>query len=133
MDMEIYFPGGKKVDAIYKGFTIQTDQPKDEGGEGSSPEPFSLFLASIGTCTGIYVLSFCQQRNIPTNGLKMILKLNKNSKTHMINKISIKIQVPNDFPDGYLNAILKTAGLCTVKKHLETPPLIDISVVKNSN
>ncbi len=133
MNMEIYFPGGKKVDAIYKGFTIKTDQPKDEGGEGTAPEPFSLFLASIGTCTGIYVLSFCQQRNIPADGLKMILKFNKNNKTNLINNISIKIHIPKNFPDNYKNAIIKTASLCTVKKHLDTPPLIDISVVKNSD
>ncbi|EMR75440.1 putative redox protein, regulator of disulfide bond formation [Thermoplasmatales archaeon SCGC AB-540-F20] len=130
MDMEINFPGGKKVDAIYKGFTIKTDQPEREGGEGISPEPFSLFLASIGTCTGIYVLSFCQKRNINTDGVKMILRTEKNKETHMINKISMEIQVPKDFPDNYKNAIIKTAGLCTVKKHLEKPPDIDISVKK---
>ncbi len=133
MDMEIYFPGGKKVDAIYKGFTIKTDQPENEGGEGTSPEPFSLFLASIGTCTGFYVLSFCQKRNINTDGVKMILRTEKNKETHMINKISIEIQVPKDFPDNYKNAIIKTAGLCTVKKHLEKPPDIDISVKKIGN
>ena len=27
MDMEIYFPGGKRVYADYGGFTIETDQP----------------------------------------------------------------------------------------------------------
>ena len=91
MDMEINFPGDKKVDAIYKGFTIKTDQPKHEGGEGSAPEPFTLFLTSIGTCTGYYVLSFCQKRNISTNGLGMTLIIEKNKETHMIKKIRIKI------------------------------------------
>ena len=130
MDMEINFPGGKKVDAVYKGFTIKTDQPEQEGGEGISPESFSLFLASIGTCTGVYALNFCQKRNINTDGLKLILRIEKNQETHMINKISMEIQVPKDFPDNYKNAIIKTAGLCTVKKHLEKPPDIDISVKK---
>ena len=133
MDMEIYFPGGKKVDAVYKGFTIKTDQPKHEGGEGTAPEPFSLFLTSIGTCTGIYVLSFCQKRNISTDGLKLILRIEKNQETHMINKIVIEIQVPKDFPDNYKNAIIKTASLCAVTKHLEKPPSINISVKKNSS
>ena len=133
MDMEINFPGGKKVDAVYNGFTIKTDQPKHEGGGGTAPEPFSLFLTSIGTCTGIYVLSFCQKRNISTDGLKMILRIEKNQETHMIDQISMEIQVPKDFPDNYKNAIIKTAGLCTVKKHLEKPPSIDISVKKNSS
>lgn len=130
MDMEINFPGGKKVDALYKGFTIKTDQPKKEGGESSAPEPFSLFLTSIGTCTGIYVLDFCQNRNISTDELKMILRTEKDSETRMIKKITIEIYLPKEFPDVYKNAILKTASLCSVKKHLEIPPTIDITLKK---
>jgi len=130
MEMKISFPGGKKVDAGYKGFTIKTDQPIREGGEGSAPEPFSLFIASIGTCTGVYVLSFCQKRNISTGNISLMLKLEKNKDTHMIEKISIEIQVPEDFPENYKKAIVKTANLCTVKKHLDNPPEIDISVIK---
>ena len=130
MNMEITFPGGKKVDALYKGFTIKTDQPQNEGGEGSAPEPFSLFLTSIGTCTGIYVLNFCQNRNIPTDELKMILTKEKDDETHMIKRIKIDIYLPKDFPDSYKNAILKTAALCSVKKHLENPPTIDIALKK---
>ena len=128
--MAINFPGGKKVNAIYKGFIIKSDQPREEGGEGTAPEPFSLFLASIGTCTGIYVLTFCQNRNISTDELKLNLKINKNNKTNMIDKIRIEIQVPKDFPDNYKNALIKTAGLCTVKKHLDAPPTIDINLTK---
>ena len=130
MEMEISSPGGKKVDADYNGFTIKTDQPIREGGEGTAPEPFSLFIASIGTCTGLYVLSFCQKRNIPTDNITLLLQLEKNKETHMIEKISIKIQVPEDFPESYKKAVLKTANLCTVKKHLEKPPEIGIFLTK---
>ena len=131
MDMEVSFPGGKKIDAEYKGFTIKTDQSKKEGGESSAPEPFSLFLASIGTCTGVYVLEFCKKRDIPTDNIKLILKLNKNRELHLVDKIEIDVQVPNDFPDKYKNAIIKAASLCAVKRHLETPPKIEIIVTKN--
>lgn len=130
MEMKISFPGGKKVDADHKGFTIKTDQPMREGGEGTAPEPFSLFIASIGTCTGLYVLSFCQKRNIPTDNITLLLQLEKNKETHMIEKISIKIQVPEDFPESYKKAVLKTANLCTVKKHLEKTPEIEIFLTK---
>ena len=132
MDMIINFPGGKKVDAKYKDFTIKTDQPEHGGGDGSSPEPFSLFVASIGTCTGVYVLNFCQKRKIPTENIKLVLKIDKDKETHMINKINIEIQVPEDFPDNYKNAVIKSAGLCAVKKHLEKPPRIDINVKNGS-
>ena len=131
MDMQISFSGGKKVDANYKGFTIKTDQPENEGGNGTAPEPFSLFIASIGTCIGVYVLSFCQKRNISTDGLKMILRTEKNKETHMINKISIKIKVPEDFPNNYKNAVIKAAEACTVKKQLDNPPKFDVTVTKS--
>jgi len=131
MEMKICFSGGKKVDADYKGLTIKTDQPKHEGGDESAPEPFSLFIASIGTCTGFYVLSFCQERNIPTADINLLLKIEENKETHMTKKITIEIQVQDDFPENYKKAIIRAASLCTVKKHLDNPPEIDILLAKN--
>lgn len=126
MDMEIVFPGGKRVDAIYKGFTIKTDQPRHAGGDGSAPAPFDLFLSSIGTCAGIYILVFCQKRNIPTEKIKLILRTEKNRETGMIDKITIEIQLPPDFPERYKEAVIRSAGLCSVKKHMEKPPIFDV-------
>lgn len=128
MEMKITFPGGKKVDALYKGFTIQTDQPIKAGGEGSAPEPFSLFLASIGTCVGIYVLSFCQRNEIPTQDMKLVLSFEKNQQTHMIENMYITIFLPKEFPEKYKKAVIKTAELCTVKRHMEKPPKFIITV-----
>lgn len=130
MEMKISFPGGKKVYADYKGFTIKTDQPKNEEGEETAPEPFSLFIASIGTCVGFYVMSFCQQRLIPTDNLSLIVTPEENNQTGMIESISIDVNLPKEFPDTYTKAIIKTANLCTVKKHLLTPPQINIQVKK---
>lgn len=126
MNMEIVFPGGKQVDALYKGFTIKTDQPEYRGGEGSAPAPFDLFLTSIGTCAGFYVLAFCQKRDISTDKIRIILRTEKDVEVNMINKISIEIQLPQDFPDKYKDAIIKAAEACTITKHLQKPPVIDI-------
>jgi putative redox protein len=122
MDMEIVFPGGQKVDTLYKGFTIRTDQPKHAGGEGSAPAPFDLFLASLGTCTGIYVLNFCQERSIPADRIRLVLNTERNRQTRMIRKIKIEIQLPAGFPAKYKEAVVKAAELCTVTKHLFNPP-----------
>ena len=131
MKMDITFPGNKKVDAHYKGFTIHTDHPKNEGGDGEAAEPFTLFLASIGTCTGIYILSFLQERNIPTQGLTVTLDFTENTTTKLVEKIDIIIQTPPTFPKRYENALIKVGKLCTVKRQLENPPKINISVLTN--
>jgi ribosomal protein S12 methylthiotransferase accessory factor len=61
MEMLIDFPGDSRVDAHFGNFTVSTDQPPT----ASAPSPFELFLASIGTCAGIYVLGFCQRAGSP--------------------------------------------------------------------
>lgn len=128
MDMIITFPGGKRVNAEYKGFTVQTDQPESDGGENSAPAPFDLFLASIGTCAGIYVLSFCQQRGIPVEGARLVQRTERDPASRMIGRIAIDIELPAGFPEKYREAVKSAAELCTVKKHIQKPPAFDIQV-----
>lgn len=126
MDMKITFPGNKRVDAEYKGFTIHTDQPQGGGGDNSAPAPFDLFLASLGTCAGIYVLGFCQQRDLPTDGIELVQKMEFDPVKRMIGKVTIEIHVPKEFPEKYHEALIKTASLCAVKKHIQDPPEFEI-------
>jgi putative redox protein len=130
MEMVITFPGGKRVDAAFEGFTIRTDQSKENGGEGSAPEPFQLFLASLVTCAGIYVLGFCQKRDIPTDGISLVQRTEINSETKRYDNISIEIRLPSDFPDRYVDAVINSANLCAVKKHIITPPSFEITATK---
>jgi len=126
MDMKITFPGGKKVNAEIDGFTHETDQAVISGGDGSAPEPFSTFLSSIGTCTGIYVLRFCQERDINTDGMEIVQSMNFNPFSGMIDKIKLNIILPEGFPEKYKKAIIKSANLCAVKKHMEKPPKFEM-------
>ncbi len=126
--MIITFPGGKRVDAGYKGFTIRTDQPVSGGGENSAPAPFDFFLASIGTCAGIYVLSFCQERGIPVEGARLVQRMERDPETKMIARLAIDIELPAGFPEKYREAVRSAAELCTVKKHIARAPAFDIQV-----
>lgn len=127
MDMNIYFPGNKRVYADYKGFTIETDQPLGAGGDGSALAPFDLFLASLGTCAGIYVLGFMQQRGLSTEGAGLTLTTERDPETHMVSKVGIQITLPADFPEKYRDAVIRAADLCAVKRHLEAPPAFTVS------
>jgi ribosomal protein S12 methylthiotransferase accessory factor len=123
MEMLIDFPGGARVDAHFGSFTIKTDQPP----AATAPTPFATFLASIGTCAGIYVLGFCQQRGLPTEGIRIIQRMHNNSFSGMVEKIDLEIQVPPTFPEKYRPSLIRSAELCAVKKHFENPPKIDVT------
>jgi ribosomal protein S12 methylthiotransferase accessory factor len=132
MEMKITFPGGKKVDAEFDGMVVNTDQPVKYGGDGTAPTPYALFLASLGTCAGVYVLGFCRERNIPTEGITLTQRLHyKPSLTGgaSLDKIAIEISVPADFPEKYHNALVKAAEQCAVKKTIQNPPNFDIKTV----
>jgi len=126
MSMEITFPGNKRVYADYKGFTIETDQPAPAG-DGSAPAPFDLFLASIGTCAGIYALGFMQQRGIDTDGARLVMDHELDPATGLVGTITLDLQLPPGFPDEYRAAVVRAMELCTVKKHLHDPPSFEVA------
>jgi ribosomal protein S12 methylthiotransferase accessory factor len=119
-DIVISFPGGAQVDATMGNLVIETNQ------DGSAPSPFALFLASMGTCAGIYVLSFCQQRGLPTEDIRIRQSMVSNPMTHMISQVNLDIDLPEGFPKKYKSALIRSAQLCAVKRHLENPPKFKI-------
>jgi putative redox protein len=129
MEITVSFPGGSRVDAHFGEFTVQTDQPASAGGEGSAPTPFALFLASLATCAGIYALGFCKQRGLSAEGLTIRQYTEKDSGTGMIGRVVIEIGAPPDFPEKYIPSLIRSAELCAVKKHIETPPSFEVKAV----
>jgi putative redox protein len=130
MEMTISFPGGKKVSAEWQGRTILTDQPLDSGGEGAAPSPYDYFLASLGTCAGFYVLSFCQQRGISTEQITLHQRLEFSAGEDgrkRLGKIAIDIVVPPSFPEKYHHALVRSAEACSVKKVIMSPPEFEIT------
>jgi ribosomal protein S12 methylthiotransferase accessory factor len=128
--MEITFDGGKVITAHSQGHIIKTDQPLDNGGGNSAPTPYDLFLASIGTCAGIYVKSFCDNRKIPAEGIKIIQSYEWNKETGLPIKIKLDIKLPADFPEKYKASLIHVAELCKVKKTIADPPEFEIITSK---
>lgn len=127
--MKVSFPGGKRVNAAFDGFEIATDQSVDSGGEGSAPEPYDYFLASLATCAGIYVLGFCQKRGIPYEDVRLTQSWTREEKTNRLDSVRISIEVPADFPEKYHTALVRAASQCSVKKTLENPPEFQVETV----
>lgn len=129
MEMKIQFAGNKKVTAQFSGFTVLTDQSKEVGGNSSAPGPFDYFLASIGTCAGVFIQSFCQKRGISTNGIELIQRMHWDHGKHLVTKITIEIHIPEAFPDQYRSSLIHATNLCTVKRHLRSPPEFEVITV----
>jgi ribosomal protein S12 methylthiotransferase accessory factor len=131
-DIEVTFPGGKRVDARVGEFVVHTDQPVDAGGDGSAVAPFDLFLASIAACAGIYVLGFCQARGIPTDGIALRQHVDLDAATKLPTRVRLELALPPTFPEKYVAAVMRAAEGCKVKKTIAAGPRIEVVVAPSS-
>lgn len=128
MEMRIEFTGGSRVEARFGDHAVQTDQPLKDGGENTAPSPFALFLASLATCAGYFVLKFCQSRGIPTEGIYLTQRIEADTMTHGLAAVHIDVHTPQGFPEKYRDAVLRAADQCAVKRTLLDPPEISVTL-----
>ena len=124
-DIRLSFPGGKRVEATMGGHHIVTDQTLAHGGDDSAPEPFELFLASLATCAGLYVVAFCQTRGISTEGLELVQRHVLNDGG-LLTDVSMEIHLPREFPEKYRAAVVRAAEGCKVRRTLANPPNVTV-------
>jgi ribosomal protein S12 methylthiotransferase accessory factor len=129
LEMVVTLPGGKRIDTEIGGHVIRTDQPVASGGENTAPSPFNLFLAAIGTCAGIYVAGFCQKRDLPTAGIRIVQRNHFHPESGTLVKVEMEIEVPPAFPEKYREALVRVADQCAVKKAIQAQPVFEVRTV----
>jgi ribosomal protein S12 methylthiotransferase accessory factor len=121
-EIVVTLPGGRRVDAQVRGHVVRTDQPVDNGGEDSAPSPFELFLASLGTCAGIFVQGFCARRGIPTDGIRVVERPRVDPGTGELTAVELDVELPPSFPEKYRDAVLRAVEGCSVKRAIAAQP-----------
>lgn len=130
MEITVKPAGGRAMEATVGDYTIRTDLPVEDGGGGTAPSSSDLFLASIATCAGYYVLDFCLGRKIPTEGIGVLMRTHRNEEKKLMDRIELEISLPPEFPDKYEKAVVRAAELCWVKKHIQNAPAFETRVVR---
>ena len=127
-DLKVVFGDNYRIDVEYKGFTVKTDQPVRDGGDGTAPSPFDYFLVSLAACAGYYALAFCKERKLASEGLSVTMATERGEASKMIDKVTIRLGLPAGFPEKYKFAIVKAVDHCTVKAHILRAPQFEIVV-----
>ncbi len=128
MKIEVTFPGGLAVDATLGSYTVKTDQPAAYGGGGTAPSPFEYFISSVATCAGYFAVAFCRERGISTEGMKLTASFEKDPETKVLSRVAIDLKLPEDFPEKYHKAIIRTMDQCSVKKAILAQPSFEIGL-----
>ncbi len=131
MEIEISFPKNQQVSTKIGSFEILTDQAKKYGGDEEAPQPYHLFLASIATCGGYYLLKFCETRKIDYKKIKIKMIYLWENKESGNPVFEIKIELPQDFEDKYIAPLIKSIKQCAVERAIEAQPIFKVTTEKS--
>ena len=126
---KVSFPGNKKIDVEFKNFKVNTDQSIKNGGDESAPDPFSIFIASLGACAGFYANTFCDIRKLSTEHMELFVKVGLKKKQKLMDQVDIILNVDEDFPKKYVDPIIKAMNSCAVKNQLHPDITFNTSVI----
>ena len=122
MELKVTLEGGKRVATRVGNHVIETDQPKESGGDDSAPAPYDLFLASIATCVGFYIQSYCETKDIDVTGIRITLNATRDPESRQVSGFVTTIEVPPSLPDKLYPVLCKVAEQCAVKKTIMSNP-----------
>ena len=129
MELKVELQGGKRVATRIGDHLIMNDQPARHGGQDSAPAPYDLFVASIGTCAGFYVQSYCESKGIDSSGIDITLSARRDPESKKIVGFLTRIQLPEGFPAKLRPALRRAAEQCAVKKTIMNNPEFIVETV----
>lgn len=124
--IEIRFGENTEVIASVRGFDIVTDQPLASGGKNSAPDPFSLFLASVGTCAGYYTLKYCRANGIDPSKVQLKLTAIRDIQTRKMTKLRSDVRLPEGVATLHQEGIRIAIDECAVKKAMQDMPVFEV-------
>ncbi|MBE2252032.1 MAG: OsmC family protein [Myxococcus sp.] len=124
-ELVITLPGNRRVDAHFGHHVVRTDQPVDNGGDDTAPSPFQMFLASIGTCAGIFVQGFCAKRNLDFSRVRIVERPTFDAQG-ALKDVALEVELPADFPEKYREPLLRVVEQCSVKKAIAAQPTFTV-------
>jgi len=128
MKMEVSHQQGFVFKASCNGHEVLTDQHAKEGGTDKALTPSELFVASLGTCIGVYAARFCQRHNLPTDGLKVLLDWTIVKDPVRIGSIKAELHYPHEIPETEKKGLMRMAEACFVHETITHKPEINIEL-----
>ena len=124
----IVHEGGLAFSASMRGHRVLTDQPTSLGGEDRGTTPLELIGAALGTCIALYVVQFCNARQISSAGLRVGVTSHKAKTPYRIGRYDVQLTLPAELPLELYERARRAAESCAVHNTLMHAPEIGISI-----
>ncbi len=107
---------------------VVTDQTEQDGGTNQAMTPAELFVASLGTCIGVFAAKFCKRHNLPTEGMKVLMDWTVVKNPVRIGSIKAALHYPPSIPEEEKKGLLRMAEACFVHETILHKPEIVVEL-----
>jgi putative redox protein len=115
----VRYENGTRFAATCDGYTVSTGKGDDGDTGRDGMGPAQLFVASLGTCIGLYVTAYCKHHGIRCDGLTVELSREVAHAPSRTTKVTAKINLGAPVSPADAEAILQVAHRCHVHYSIE--------------
>jgi putative redox protein len=127
MEVTVEYLDQVRFAAEARGHRVICDQPAEIGGADSGMTPPEFLLTSLGTCAGFYAVQYLRTRELPTDGIRVIVTAEKAKQPVRVGSFRIEVIVPNLDP-AHEAGVLRAVKACLVHNTLLNAPAVDTVV-----
>jgi len=118
-EVVVRYENGTRFSATCDGYTVTTGKGDDGDTRRDGMTPSELFIASLGTCIGLYVASYCRHHGIPCQGMTVELSRETARAPSRTTKVTAVIKLGAALSPQDAEAILHVARHCHVHESIE--------------
>lgn len=127
VEIEARYDGGKKCSLTHpEGATLQTDAPKDIGGEASAFSPTDLVAAGLASCVLTTVAMYAERHDLNLDGMTAHIGKGMTASPRRIGHLPLTIHLPASVAEEVRPHIERIAYACPV--HASLHPDIDAPI-----
>ena len=127
-EVSIKYLGGIGFQAQSRQHSITIDLPKEKGGQDLGMNPPEVFMASLGSCIGVYIVRYCQNTKLDAEGLNIGLSWKLSDDNTSIVEINATLSLPKANIGKRQAALLDVAHRCLIHNTILGSPKININL-----
>ena len=110
------------------------DEPLDQGGTDTGPNPYELLLGSLAACTCITLALYCRHKGIELESVRATYEHGRihardcqecdDDATGFIDRIHSRVHIEGDFDEAQRDRLAQIVGRCPVHRTLENATML---------
>jgi len=120
-----YYKGDMLFESRMGRHSLLIDVPPVMGGHDRGPTPPEVFIASLGSCVGAFVVNYCNQAGVDTREMTVDVSFDKAEDPARLTNVKVTVKLPHGACGRRKEALRRVAEHCPVHETINTIESVD--------